>query len=168
MKPTLYSLSVTVFGSGLIGLKTVLERTKEHADAQGWDEKKLLRANLAPDMHPLPFQVQAVCDFAFQAPARLAGKNIPPATVETEHTYPQLLGLVDEASRSLAQWSPSQFDGREDVSITFPVGDAEMTLSGIEFLIGFATPNFYFHFVTAYDIARNLGVPLGKRAYFGM
>jgi hypothetical protein len=35
------------------------------------------------------------------------------------------------------------------------------------FLLSFSLPNFYFHAVTAYNILRSRGVPLGKRDYEG-
>src|SRR5262245_54316114 len=35
------------------------------------------------------------------------------------------------------------------------------------FLLSFSLPNFHFHAVTAYDILRTRGVPLGKRDYEG-
>ncbi len=36
-----------------------------------------------------------------------------------------------------------------------------------EYLFGRQIPNFYFHVVTAYDILRSGGVPLGKADYLG-
>jgi hypothetical protein len=35
------------------------------------------------------------------------------------------------------------------------------------FLLSFSMPNFHFHAVTAYNILRSRGVPLGKRDYEG-
>ena len=35
------------------------------------------------------------------------------------------------------------------------------------FILSFSLPNFHFHAVTAYDILRSRGVPLGKRDYEG-
>lgn len=35
------------------------------------------------------------------------------------------------------------------------------------FLLSFLLPNFHFHAVTAYDILRTRGVPIGKRDYEG-
>ena len=35
------------------------------------------------------------------------------------------------------------------------------------FLLSYSLPNFHFHAVTAYDILRTRGVPLGKRDYQG-
>ena len=49
----------------------------------------------------------------------------------------------------------------------------ELSLSGgrvfesnaLEFAQHWSIPHFYFHIVTAYDILRHLGVPLGKRDF---
>ncbi|MEM8614014.1 MAG: DUF1993 family protein, partial [Cyanobacteria bacterium P01_H01_bin.105] len=35
----------------------------------------------------------------------------------------------------------------------------------IAYIDDFLIPNFYFHMVTAYDILRMAGVPIGKRDY---
>jgi hypothetical protein len=37
----------------------------------------------------------------------------------------------------------------------------------MQYLLGFALPNFYFHVVTAYDILRHNGVEVGKRDFIG-
>ena len=38
-------------------------------------------------------------------------------------------------------------------------------MSGSAYVNDFLMPNFYFHLVTAYDILRMAGVPIGKRDY---
>lgn len=38
-------------------------------------------------------------------------------------------------------------------------------LTGSHYVADFLMPNFYFHLVTAYDILRMAGVPIGKRDY---
>ncbi|MEC4803867.1 MAG: DUF1993 family protein [Jaaginema sp. PMC 1079.18] len=43
--------------------------------------------------------------------------------------------------------------------------DFYIELSGIAYANEFLIPNFYFHLVTAYDILRMIGVPIGKRDY---
>lgn len=42
-----------------------------------------------------------------------------------------------------------------------------LSFKGLDYLFGFAHPNFYFHVVTAYAILRHNGVELGKRDYLG-
>ena len=37
----------------------------------------------------------------------------------------------------------------------------------LDYLRGYALPNFYFHATTAYDLLRHAGVALGKRDFLG-
>ena len=37
--------------------------------------------------------------------------------------------------------------------------------AGQGLVLGFALPNFYFHFTTAYNILRQMGVDIGKRDF---
>jgi len=43
----------------------------------------------------------------------------------------------------------------------------DMKFSGLQYLMGHAYPNFYFHCTTAYNILRANGVELGKRDFIG-
>ena len=43
-----------------------------------------------------------------------------------------------------------------------------LAFNGADYLNGWALPNFYFHYTSAYNILRNNGVPLGKLNYVGM
>ena len=43
----------------------------------------------------------------------------------------------------------------------------ELKFNGLQFLLGFAYPNFYFHVTTTYDILRHRGVELGKMDFLG-
>ena len=63
--------------------------------------------------------------------------------------------------------TPQQVDGTEDKEIVLKRGDKEIRYNGMQFLLGQATPNFYFHVTTAYDILRHAGVEIGKRDYIG-
>ena len=40
-----------------------------------------------------------------------------------------------------------------------------LNLNALEFAQHWSIPHFYFHVVTAYDILRHVGVPLGKRDF---
>ena len=43
----------------------------------------------------------------------------------------------------------------------------DTTFKGMQFLLGFAYPNFYFHVTTAYDMLRHNGVEIGKWDFLG-
>jgi hypothetical protein len=62
---------------------------------------------------------------------------------------------------------PAQIDGSEEREILLKLGGTEVKFKGMQYLLGFALPNFYFHVVTAYDILRHDGVELAKRDYIG-
>ena len=47
------------------------------------------------------------------------------------------------------------------------MGDKETRYQGMQFLLGQALPNFYFHVATAYNILRHNGIEIGKRDYLG-
>ena len=46
-------------------------------------------------------------------------------------------------------------------------GDKETRYKGLQFLLGHAVPNFYFHVTTTYNILRHNGIEIGKRDYLG-
>ena len=74
------------------------------------------------------------------------------------------LGARGHAAQSA---SAAQIDGTEDKDIVLKFGTREMPFKGEQFLVGFTLPNFYFHYTTAYDILRSLGVEIGKRDFMG-
>ena len=47
------------------------------------------------------------------------------------------------------------------------IGGQEVTISGQDYLLHVALPNFYFHLSTAYNLLRHNGVELGKRDFMG-
>ena len=50
---------------------------------------------------------------------------------------------------------------------TFRSARGRLAFTPETFILSFSLPNFHFHAVTAYDILRSRGVPLGKRDYEG-
>ncbi len=61
----------------------------------------------------------------------------------------------------------SDFADSETRAITLNFGSFQPEFNGDDYLLTFALPNFFFHIVTAHDILRNQGVPVGKRDYLG-
>ena len=45
--------------------------------------------------------------------------------------------------------------------------DVYEAFKGLQYLMGFAWPNFYFHATTTYNILRHNGVELGKQDFIG-
>ena len=142
-----------------------LDRASDHAKAKNFEVDGLLVARLAPDQYTLVRQVQAACDAAKFAAARLAGKEAPKHP-DTEKTVDELRTRVRAVVEYMKGFKESDFAGGEArmVAISFMPGKG---LLGVDYLDEFAVPNFYFHATTAYSILRHNGVDLGKSNYMG-
>jgi len=166
MSLSMYQASVPVFMRQLRNLSALLDKGLAHAGATGLDPAELVAARLAPDMLPLSSQVQIASDNAKGCAARLAGIEVP-RWEDKEQTLAELQARIARTQDFLQGFEPGQIDGSETREITLKLRDREVKFSGQDYLLSFALPNFFFHMVTAYDLLRHKGVPLGKRDYLG-
>lgn len=166
MTISMYHASVPVFIRQLGNLSAILDKAIAHASSAGIDPAELVSARLAPDMLPLSSQIQIASDTAKGCAARLAGVDVP-RWEDTESTLPELKARIAKTLDFLKGFRPEQIDGSEAREITLKLRDRELKFSGIGYLLGYVMPNFSFHVVTAYDLLRHKGVPLGKRDYLG-
>lgn len=164
MSISLYDASVPGYLSMLRNLSAVLDKARAHAADHGPALSALAEARLAPDMHPLTRQIQMASDSAKGGAARLAGSE-PPAMPDTETTFPELKDRIARTIAYLETVKRDQIDGAEERTIELKFPQGAMTFTGRDFLFQFSLPNFYFHVVTAYDILRAQGVPIGKMDY---
>ena len=125
----------------------------------------MLEWRLAPDMFPLRRQVQFVINLAVQWASRAAGLPVPPS-VEGESTLGELRTEIAKARDTLANIGPEHFAGRDDEPLEVDLNQIKPTMPVGQWIAGFATTNFYFHFSIVYAILRANGVPIGKRDLF--
>jgi hypothetical protein len=148
----------------LKNLSAILDKAQAHAEARKIDPVVLTNSRLYPDMLPMKRQVQIACDSAKGAVARLAGAE-PPKHEDVEETFAELKARIAKTLDFIQTFKPAQIDGSEDKTIHLKLGQREVDFKGMQYLLGHALPNFYFHVVTAYDILRHDGVEIGKRDY---
>jgi uncharacterized protein len=166
MTISMYQASAPRFANTLKNLAAVLDKAKAHAEAKKIDETVLTASRLYPDMFALARQVQVTCDTAKGAMARIAGVEIPKHE-DTEKTFDELKARIAKTIAFIETFKPAQIDGTDDKDLTIKLGTREMQWKGMQYLLGFALPNFYFHAATAYDILRHNGVELTKRDFIG-
>jgi uncharacterized protein len=165
MKTSMQAIALETFVPALRTLSVLLDKGAEYAQAKGIDLAALLNEKLAPDMFSLTLQVQLACHHAKDGTSRVTGQE-PPKIETKELTFAELKALVDRTVETLTGLSAKAFDGAEDRRIELPLqGQRLFESDGFQFLCHWSIPHFYFHVVTAYDILRNNGVPLGKRDY---
>ena len=161
---SMYQASVPVFVRMLENLGAILDKGLAHAEAKKIAPNVLPATRLVADMFPLSKQVQIATDHAKGAVARLAGVEVPKYE-DNEQSLEELKVRIARTIGFIESFKPAQIDGTEERDIAFTLGGRDLQFKGMDYLVGFALPNFYFHMVTAYNILRENGADIGKRDF---
>lgn len=165
MYVSVYAVTINQFVLTLKNLKIILKKAENYSKAKNFDSAILLQTRLFPDMFPLGKQIQTACDAAKFCASRLT-KNVPPLFDEKEENFEELLKRIDKTIEYLSTLSEEDFTDYEKKKIKFPWNPGN-ELTGKDYLVQFALPNFYFHVTTAYNILRSIGLELGKVDFLG-
>ena len=166
MTISMYQASAPRLINSMHNLSTILDKTQAYIDAKKIDPAALLQFRLFPDMLNLTRQIQIASDTAKGVVARLAGVDIP-AYEDNETSVAELQARIAKTIAFIEGFTPAQIDGTEDKAIVTKRGDKETHYTGMQFLLGHAIPNVYFHVSIAFAILRHNGVEIGKRDYLG-
>lgn len=165
MTVSLYDMSTESFVPLLRSLSAVLDKGAEYARTEKIDKKDLVTWRLAPDMYPLSRQVQIACDHAIRTIANLTSRDAP-GFEDTEKTIDDLKKRIATTITFIEGATEKAFAGAEARKIEIPGPPGmKFVFNGHQLLRDWALPHFYFHVVTAYDILRHKGVPIGKADY---
>ena len=166
MKISMHAMSHGVFKKALLQLQHVMEKAVANAKARNFDTSVLVNARLAPDMFPFAKQIQLTSDFAKNSMGRLLGVD-PPKFEDNETTMDELFARVKKTIEYIDSIPESALEGSETRDIVIKLRDRTVEFKGLPYLQHWAIPNFYFHFVTAYNLLRHNGVDIGKRDFLG-
>ena len=142
-----------------------LDATLAYAKERKFDPNTLLTFRLAPDQLPFASQIRIACDTAKLGASRITGKDAP-KHADDETTIEQLKARIASVIEYLDGYSAKDFEGAANRSVTQPRWEGK-TMSGADYFVEHALPNFYFHLAHTYAILRHNGVNLGKRDYLG-
>jgi uncharacterized protein len=149
-----------IFSSRLDTLSHILDLAESHfAD----DIEALLQRRIAPDMFPFSTQIAFVCNQPRNFALWCLGQS-------PNNLNPDVASLIE------ARWYISS---TKELLASINVNDSKLSelnrldlgqglyaeLSGLSYVDDFLMPNFYFHIITAYNILRMAGVPIGKRDF---
>jgi len=166
MTISIYEISVLTYIRQLENFSEILKKTKIHLVNKKIDEQVFINARLFPDMLPLSKQIQIACDFAKASSARLASVEIP-SFPDNEKTFDEFLERIKKTINFLKTFKAEHFISSAEKKISYSAHGMDFNFIGRDYLLNFAVPNFYFHFITAYSILRNQGVELGKADFIG-
>lgn len=166
MTVSLYRLSIPVFMRGLGVLRGYIDHAEQFAQGSGLSPDALVQARLAPDMLPLAGQVQRASDTSKNAIGRLTD-IVPPRFEDDETTLVELRHRIDATVAFFASIDANALAGAENRQVSLNFGAVKPSFGGVDYLLTFVLPNFYFHIATAHAILRNQGIVIGKTDYLG-
>lgn len=166
MPISLYAASTGTFIRMFSNLETIFAKAEAYAAERKFNPDNLAGLRLAPDMHPLSFQVQSATDRAKLFAARVSGQEAP-SWPDTERSWAEVKARLATGIAYQKAIKAEQLDGQEAKMIPLRVHGEPVEWSAERYLLQNALPNFYFHVTTAYDLLRSAGVPLGKRDFTG-
>src|SRR5581483_3397772 len=167
MATSLYDLSVPTFLQTVRAVGGFLERAITHCGETGADPDDFVHARLFHDMAPFHFQIEAAWHHSvWGLEAVKTGVFAPPALVGPV-PFPDLQAMIGKAETALEALTPDEVNGWAGRDLDLQIGPRRLAFTSETFILSFSLPNFHFHAVTAYDILRTRGVPLGKRDYEG-
>jgi uncharacterized protein len=137
----------------------------EYAKSKPFDPNVFVGLRLAPDQFPLARQVQICCDSAKLAASFLTGKPAE-SQPDTEQTLEELQARVRSIIAYLDGITAQDLEGAATRVVSQPRWKGEW-MTGADYFVQHAVPNFFFHLTTAYAILRHNGVSVGKRDFLG-
>jgi hypothetical protein len=90
-----------------------------------------------------------------------------PVFEDHEKTLGELKARIAKTIDFIQTVPAASIDGTVEKDIVIKRGDKETHFKGMQFMLGHALPNFYFHVTMTYAILRHNGVEIGKRDYLG-
>ena len=166
MPVSLYDASVGTYLQILSSVEGVLDKGREHCEANGIDLGDVVEMRLIDDMLPFRFQLISVTHHSLGAIQGVeAGVFSPPTMNDLD--YGGLCDMVGDARKALAEYSADTVNALAGKDMEFRMGSRAMPFVAEDFLLTFSLPNFYFHATTTYDMLRMKGTPIGKGDFLG-
>jgi hypothetical protein len=167
MPTSLYDLSVPTFLQTVRAIGGFLDRAVTHFSNTGVDPDDFVNTRLFDDMAPFHFQIEAAWHHSvWGVEALKTGMFSPPALVGPV-PFADLQVMIRNAEAALVAFVPEEVNACAGKHLDLQIGPRRLAFTSETFILSFSLPNFHFHAVTAYDILRSRGVPLGKSDYEG-
>jgi hypothetical protein len=142
-----------------------LDAAGKYAETKKFDPNAFLAFRLAPDQFPFSRQVQISCDTAKLAASRLTGKEAP-SFPDDEKTLAELRARVQTTIAYLDGFSEKDFAEAQSRTVTQPRWEGKW-MTGADYFVEHAIPNFFFHLSHVYALLRHNGVDIGKKDFLG-
>ncbi len=161
----LYSATIPVYIRCLGNLLLILGKAERFTKKKTISTVEIINSRLAPDMFTFTQQIQYAYFSALDGATNLSNKKAPTFAYD-EKTLLDLKKSLKKTITYLQTIKPKDFKDAEKKKVPVYYNPKKLLPATI-YVNTLGLPNFYFHYVTAYDILRHLGVPIGKTDYIG-
>jgi uncharacterized protein len=166
-RSSLYLATVGTWLQILPQILRLVERAEAHCLENELPPEALLDARLAPDMWNFSKQVMYVILCSAGAVESLRSGTAGPDQTDPPMDFAVLRHKVAAAITLLKSVGPDEIENGADRDIVFAYTGNTMEYAGIDYLLSFCLPTFFFHASVAYAILRNQGLSIGKRHFIG-
>ncbi len=168
MSLSLHAATIPGFLRMLANMEHLIGKAEDWCQQQGRGEEDVCGARIAPDMLDFAYQVKSTVSHSVGAIAGIRAGAFSPDRSDPPRGFAAMRAMLAGARTELSALTEAGMEEVGAASMEFRMGDKLVVpFTGQNFLLNFSVPNFYFHATTAYDILRQLGVPIGKRDYLG-
>lgn len=167
MSDPLHTATVGTWLQLLPQILRLVERAEAHCRDNDLPPEALLDARLAPDMWNFSKQVMYAILASAGAVEGLRSGRTGPDLTDPPMDFTVLRDKVAAALEVVKGVAPGEMAAGADRDVVFSFADKRMEYVGIDYLLSFSVPTFYFHFSMAYAILRNQGLDVGKRHFLG-
>lgn len=169
MSVSYFDLSVPTFLQTVVAVGVWLDKASKHCSANGWDADDLVSARLTEDMAPLFFQIECVDNYSVWGLDAVKQGVFNPPALEGVVPFERLQERIANTEAVLKDLNSQEVDtlSGKELDMQIHTNPSKSPFTAETYLLSFLLPNFYFHAVTAYDILRTQGVPIGKTDFEG-
>ena len=169
MTISLFDLSVPTFLQTVRAIGGCLDKAVAYCSEAEIDPDDLVKARLIPDMAPFYFQIECVDNYSVWGLDAIRNGAFNPPDLVGEVAFSELQSRISKTELQLEALQPDEVNAWSGKTLDMQIHVDPLTKSFTPetYLLSFLLPNFYFHAVTAYDILRARGVPIGKSDFEG-
>lgn len=146
-----------------------LDKAVAHCAENGTDPDDFVEARLVSDMAPFWFQIECLDNYSVWGMVAIKNGAFTPPDLVGAVPFAKLQSRMLNTEAALAAFKPDEANAWSAKRLDMQIHTNPETLAftSENYLMSFLLPNFYFHAVTAYDILRARGVPIGKSDFEG-
>ena len=169
MTTSLFALSVTTYLQTVRSSGACLDKAIVHCSKVGIDPTDFVEACLSPNMAPFWFQIECVDNYCVWGLDAVRHGAFNPPDLVGAIPFNELRSRIATTEAALVEFKPDEVNSWSGKKLDMQIHTNPRTsaFTSETYLLSFLLPNFYFHAVTAYDILRTRGVPIGKSDFEG-